>query len=416
MNRKRILFVEQNTDGTVGGSYHSLLLLVQHLDRSAFEPTVAFYQDHALVDEFERCTAVMMLNDVKPVRIERAATAGLLDPAGAVALAVQKAVNVTRASAASFARMAQVTRAVRPDLIHMNNSVLTGIEWPMAARLSRARCVAHQRGFAPPPPYIGLFDHIICISEAVRADLMERAPGMASRTVRVYNGIDIEDYVRSAAGDRGALRREFGLRNDELVIGLVGNIQPWKGQDVLLRALPHLQSDKPWRCLFIGDTPTSSESESYHRHLLDLTRSLNLEERVVITGYRSNVAALISVVDILVHTSVAPEPFGRVILEGMALGKPVLATDHGGPREIIEDGQTGFLLPPGDVGVLALSLGRMIDSPRLRATVGAAAAGRVARDFSASESASRVEDVYRTFWPEMGWKTPRPMGQVGSNP
>ena len=204
--------------------------------------------------------------------------------------------------------------------------------------------------------------------------------------------------MRSAAGDTAALRRELGLRDNELVIGLVGNIQPWKGQDVLLRALPHLQTDTPWRCLLIGGTPTSPQGESYHRQLIDLTKSLGIEERVVFTGYRRNVAALINVVDTLVHTSVAPEPFGRVILEGMALGKPVLATDHGGPREIIDDGRTGFLLPPGDISALARCLDRVIGSPALRAQIGGAAAAHVARDFSASGTAR----AWKTSTPPSG--------------
>ena len=137
------------------------------------------------MDEFQRCGRVIVLPDVEALRIERATTAGLADPVGALARTAQKAVNFARASRVMIAHLTTVIGAVRPDLIHMNNSVVTGIEWPIAARLCRGRSVAHQRGFVPPPPYVGLFDQIICISGAIRDDLIARAPGIAGRTVRV---------------------------------------------------------------------------------------------------------------------------------------------------------------------------------------------------------------------------------------
>jgi len=415
MRRKRILFVEQNTDGTIGGSHHSLLLLVQHLDRDAFEPIVAFYERHALIEEFERCARVVLLPSPAPILLGPASGARSSSPVAIAATLVQKAVNVTRSAAAVLARMAIVVSRLRPDVIHMNNSVITGAEWPIAARLCGAPIVAHQRGFGPPTWYAGMFDRIICISRAVRDDLIERAPQLASRAVQIHNGIDIKRYVAQSAANPVALRRELGVADHELIIGLVGNLQSWKGQDVLLRALPALRTSRPWRCLLIGGTPSDEDSQRYHAQLLDIARGSGLDTRVTFTGYRRDVAAVIGIVDVLVHTSVAPEPFGRVILEGMALAKPVVATDQGGPREIIEPGRTGFLVAPGDRGALAQCLDQLLESEALRAKIGAAAAARVADHFTAAAYAARVEETYRTLWPARDPGAIRPVNRAGSD-
>jgi glycosyltransferase involved in cell wall biosynthesis len=400
--RKRILFVEENRDGTVGGSHHSLLLLVTGLDRSRFEPVVAFYERHALIDEFKRQAEVVLLPDVRPRRMTRAIGATWRDPIGIVALAWQKAFNVTRHAAARAAGVVRVVAGIRPDLIHMNNSTRAGLDWLLASRLSGARWVAHQRGFARPPFYAGLFDRVICISRHVEAELLRSAPGLARQSVQIYNGVDVQASRRRAeAKSVEDVRREFGVRPGEWLIGAVGNIQRWKGQDVLLRALPLLSADRRWRCVVVGGVSTDASSPAYRECLGRLVCDAGLQERVIFTGYRPDVPAIVNACDVLVHTSVKPEPMGRVILEAMALGKPVVATAHGGPIEIIEDGRSGLLVPPDDPPALAGCLDRLMTSPDLRTQIQQAAAQRAATSFSAAEYARRVQDVYVTLWPEL---------------
>jgi len=409
MKRKRILFVEQNQDGTIGGSHHSLLLLVRYLDRTLFEPTVAFYQDNPLVPEFKRYARVVVLPAPPPVRIRRGANARLGDPIGLAALGAQKLINAVRASAASLARVASVVAFHRPDLIHLNNCVLVGQDLLFAARVTGARCIVHQRGFATPTGSVRGFDKVICISRDVHESLAREVPELAARAVQIYNGIDVEEYTREArTKDAASIRREFNVGPDDVLIGLVGNLQKWKGQDVLLDALPTLQSTGRWRALLIGAAPVDAEGQAYHRRLLDQVAALGLADRVTFTGYRSDVSSIINALDVLVHTSVTPEPMGRVILEGMALGKPVIATDHGGPREIIEQGRSGFLVTPGDPAALAACLDRVLASADLRARIGSEAISHVAAHFSVTEYARRVQEVYLQFWPEL-----KPRAAVG---
>jgi glycosyltransferase involved in cell wall biosynthesis len=195
------------------------------------------------------------------------------------------------------------------------------------------------------------------------------------------------------------VRRQLGIGPDELVIGVVGNIKDWKGQDVLIRALPLLPRATPWKCLVIGAvSATSPTSVAYGRLLEDLVREFGLVDRVIFTGYRSDVPALVRALDILVHTSVTPEPFGLVILEGMALAKPVVCSAHGGPVEIVEDGVSGFLVPPGDPEALSVRLVMLLASREIRDQTGRRALQRVDCCFNVSQHVGRVQKVYRSLW------------------
>jgi O-antigen/teichoic acid export membrane protein/glycosyltransferase involved in cell wall biosynthesis len=402
--RKRILFVEQNQDGTIGGSHHSLLLLVKHLDRTRFEPVVAFYEHHSLVSEYERCARVVMLPAYRPMKLSIADDGHRLN---VLVLPLQKLLNLIGAVQFCIARILAVL-AIRPHLIHLNNCVLTGSEWPLMAWLCRIPTVVHQRGHAPPPWYTRLFDRVICISRDVQAALERDDPRMANRIVQIHNGIDLAAYqAMSERRTAAEVRAEFGLGEGELLIAMVGNVHEWKGQEVLLRALPLLPPSVRWRCLFVGGVPTNPENQTYYARLLDLRREFGLEDRTSFVGYRSDVSAIVGASDVLVHTSITPEPMGRVILEGMTLGRPTIATNHGGPTEIIEHEISGFLVEPGNPHALADCLSEVLTSPSLRARIGQAGKERIRSVFDVQTYVMRVEGVYLSFWPEMerAWQT-----------
>lgn len=396
--RRRVLFVEQNRDGTVGGSHTALLMLVQHLDLSQFEPVIAFYESNSLIDAFRRHGQVVLLSAPRPLRIARADAATGVAPVALMALGVRKVANLVITLCAAVSRTVRVLR-IRPHLIHVNDHVSPGFEWVVAARLCGAKLIAHQRGLVMPSWYSQQIDRIICVSKAVQEALACWDPRLAPLLVHIYDAIDA-DLIRSQACLTAAaeLRRQFGVAPDELLIGVVGNVKAWKGQDVLIRALPLLPSSIRWKCLVVGSVSTTSPNcVAYLRLLEDLVRDFGLTDRVVFTGYRPDVPALMSALDIVVHTSVAPEPFGLVILEGMALAKPVVCSAHGGPVEIVEDGVSGFLVPPGDPEALSAQLTMLLVSREIRERIGCAALQRV-NLFNAPQHVARVQNVYRSLW------------------
>lgn len=180
---------------------------------------------------------------------------------------------------------------------------------------------------------------------------------------KVALGIAVSE-VAVASGKGQSIRADFGWGGDT-VIGIVGRLQPWKGQEVFLKAATLLIRDHPGlRFCLVGGAILGWEG-SYES---DLKAYVNqhaiLQDRVHFAGHQDNVYAWIDALDIVVHAS-WNEPFGLVVVEAMALGKPIIATNAGGPTEIVEDGVSGLLVQAGDPDALAKAVCRLLDRPDL---------------------------------------------------
>jgi glycosyltransferase involved in cell wall biosynthesis len=173
---------------------------------------------------------------------------------------------------------------------------------------------------------------------------------------------------------------------------IVGRLAPWKGQHVFLRAFAEAFPRGPERAVVVG-SPLFGETD-YERSLHELVRDLDLGGRVEFRGFRKDVARELERVDAVVHASVLPEPFGRVVVEGMAAGLPVVATRAGGPAEVLTHEVDGLLYPMGDVGALARALTRLAGDERLRLDLGRAGTTR-AESYRPEAAARSVEAVYR---------------------
>jgi glycosyltransferase involved in cell wall biosynthesis len=201
-----------------------------------------------------------------------------------------------------------------------------------------------------------LIKRVIANSNAAAKALVE-AGARAEHIRVVYNGIDSTPFEAVTAAEVEGLRRELGLAGVQ-VVGAFGRITPWKGQSVLLEALPYLPDV---HALVVGEA--KSEERAYAEALRQQSKDLGLEDRVHFVGFRRDIPQLMRLSDVVVHTSVAPEPFGRVVVEGMLAGRPVVATRGGGVLEIIDDGDNGVLVPPGDPKALAEVLRALLMDP-----------------------------------------------------
>ena len=199
---------------------------------------------------------------------------------------------------------------------------------------------------------------VIANSEATR-DAFVRSGGSAARTVAVYNGINPAPFEDVRPEEVERLRQQLGL-TDVRVVGVFSRLTRWKGQHVLLEALPQLPADV--HALFVGDA-LFQEDRLYADALREQAERLGLHDRVHFLGFRDDVPLLLHVADVVAHTSTAPEPFGRVIVEGMLAKKPVVATRAGGAVEITERGRVGRLVPPGDALALSEALADLLGRP-----------------------------------------------------
>jgi len=390
--RIRVLYVECSWDGTAGGSHFSLLHLVKSIREFGFDPIVVFRSDHPAMDRYAGAHIPTHTLPVKrPIHTPHRWLVPITRGSNAVGRAMASTICVWR--------FLQLLRTEHIQLVHLNNSVDQGLECQIAARLARIPCLTHQRGYLDKVP-IGArvisrsLRAMICVSESVRQNLLSRGFDPV-RTITIHNGIDVQTFRRS--GGLASVRTEFGLDLPQPVIGIVGNIQKWKGQDVVIRAVDVVRRAFPGVvCLIVGDVARAFRWDvEYWESLQRQIRDLKLERSVILTGYRENVSEYLNAMDVVIHASVEGEPFGRVIIEAMAMGKPVVAARDGGVPEIVVDGLTGYLYTPGNSNELAERLCRLLGDRQKQLIMGKAGYDRVLSEFDSTTNARRTAAVYR---------------------
>jgi len=215
------------------------------------------------------------------------------------------------------------------------------------------------------------------------------------RDARVcYPPVDITEYDRAAFPSVRETRSRLRLPADGPLVGIVGRLQRWKGFHTVIKAMPRILATHPTaRCVLIGGE--HALEPKYPNHLHGLIGSLKLADCVSMVGFQSNIAEWMHAMDVIVHAS-DREPFGMVVIEAMALGKPVVAGDNGGPREIITPGVDGLLAPYDDEERLADAVLTYLDDPDFARRVGAAALHR-AQAFSSQRFACEVTANIRAF-------------------
>jgi len=196
---------------------------------------------------------------------------------------------------------------------------------------------------------------------------------------------------------RARARAVLGIGDDEFAIGIAARLQPWKGQEVVIRAAASLIHARPHaRCFIIGGALFGLDGE-WAAGLPRLAAQLGVGDRVTFTGFRADVIECLAGLDVAIHASVRPEPFGLGLIEAMANGVALVAADAGATREIVTPGEDGLLVPPGDHEALATALLMLCDDPGRRAAL-AEAGARTARDrFDVLQMVRLVEDLYHVI-------------------
>lgn len=187
---------------------------------------------------------------------------------------------------------------------------------------------------------------VIANSQASQTAFVQ-AGGRAELTTVIYNGFDTKLY-QTCASDISKLRQQLRIEN-KFVVGHFSRLSPWKGQHILLDAIA--QCPPQVTAIFVGDALFGEQE--YVKQLHQQISQLGLENRVKFLGFRADIPQLMAACDLVAHTSTAPEPFGRVIVEAMLCGKPVVAAKAGGAVELVEHGINGFLTTPGEPQELA---------------------------------------------------------------
>ncbi|WP_299033043.1 glycosyltransferase family 4 protein [uncultured Pseudokineococcus sp.] len=286
-------------------------------------------------------------------------------------------------------RLARRLRELQADVVH-TNTLKAHLYGGLAARWARTPQVWHARDriaadYLPRPAVAVVRAAVRLLPAAVVANSSSTLATLGSTGRRPV--IVLPSAVPADPAPAGRSRGD----GDELVIGCVGRLTPWKGQDVLLRAVAAAFPDGGARVRVVGSALFGEDD--YAAELERLVRELGLEGRVDMTGFVDDVPAQLAEMDVLVHCSRTPEPFGQVVVQGMAAGLPVVAADAGGPAEVVEAEVTGLLTPPGDEDALSRALLRLAAEPDLRRRLGEAGR-RAAVAYEPHRLAPRLESLY----------------------
>jgi glycosyltransferase involved in cell wall biosynthesis len=228
-------------------------------------------------------------------------------------------------------------------------------------------------------------DQVIANSRASADSLVTLASCKPEDVPVVHNGIDLDAFDGVEAPDLGALRRKLGLPERVYLAGLFGRLAPWKGQHVALDALARV----PDLYLVLVGSAMFGEQD-YVEALHEQARRLGVDDRLIFAGFRDDIPSWMKAVDVIVHTSTEPEPFGRVIIEGMATGRPVIATEAGGVTEIIEHRRNGWLVKPGDSVALAEAISTLRGAPALARRLAVEARDDAVKRFSVGTYLHRI--------------------------
>ncbi len=378
MTERRILYVHNSAD--IYGASRCLIRMVKALNRKRYIPLVLLPNDGPLRQKIEALGAEVVFHPRLSIIT------------GHVVRSWRMLIFLFEFPA-SVLFLWRLIRRRKIDLVHTNTGAM--VSPGLAAKLAGVPHVWHiresfqafRRIWEPYSSYIlWSSDEVIAISQAVASQFAN-----ASRINVVYDGCPLDESCDPEAGQD--FRRRFSL-GTEFVAGCVGRIKlRQKGQDVLVRAAAILKARG--RCpkvLIIG--AAHPRNEDHFQKLKELIVESGLQDEVILTGELDDVKPAYAAMNVLVLPSGQPEGLGDVIMEAMAMKVPVIATNIGGPPEVVQDGITGFLIPPSDPEALADKIELLMNDPKLGQRLGQAGPNRVKEHFSIEEMIRKIEALY----------------------
>lgn len=236
-------------------------------------------------------------------------------------------------------------------------------------------------------------DRVIAISQFIADHMKKFYKTPQSRIRLIHRGVDLDIFHpdKVPASRMINLAKKWNIAEDLPVIMLPGRVTAWKGHEVLLRALPLLKNQN-YVCVFVG---SSHEKESFREKLEQQIQKHNLGSKTLFVGDCNDMPAAYMLATVVVSASTDPEAFGRVAAEAQAMGRPVIATDHGGARETVIPEKTGWLVTPNDPQELADMLDKVLLLDAIdRHEIAARAMKHVAKNFDKKQMCTKTLAVY----------------------
>lgn len=381
MKKIKILFCEIYDDGTVGGSHSILFNLVTSLDKSIFLPTVSFLAENIYCEKLREIgIEVKLMQQFEPSRF------GLS--------LVRKTLNYFNLIIKKTNYLVNFFRDYEFDLVVINNTLFTAEPYIRAAKRLGIPIIIYERGLnIYSKREIALSQYVsvsIPMSDAIYDSLVSQGV-RAKKIVRIYDGVDKKKILPTRTTQD--VKSEFNLPETCKLVGIVGNVKPWKGQKYFIQAFAEL-SERYDNLYGIVVGAWTERDKEYKIELDNIIIKNNLQDKVIFTGYRTDVPDLLGALDVFVHASTRPEPFGMVVPEAMAAKVPVIATNFGGPVESLDGGKCGILVPPQNGHAIAVGIEQYLINERLRLDFVRLAYGRYLELFELKNNVKLAEKIF----------------------
>ena len=381
---KNILFIHQSAE--LYGSDKTLLLLLKNLDKNKFKPIVLLPFDGPLKEALENENIEVVIAPV--LKLYRK----LFTP--------KNLIGFFKDIKAAFKIVNKLHKKYQFTLIYSNTlAVLLGI---MFAWKNNIKHLWHVHEIIEKPSlfkkaFVGLLSlksntHIVYNSQATKV-FWELNKSIINKGVVIWNGIEINTPESSTSELFDIRKNLFLAQPNEIILALVGRISRWKGQMILLDAFNNLvQKNENIKLVFVGAPPPNQEK--FQEDLEERITSFQLNDKVLIIPFQNEIHKIWQAIDIAVVPSTEPEPFGMVAIEAMLAHKPIVASNHGGLTEIIENNATGFLVTPNSVQDLVIALEKLIQNELLRKEMGEKGYLRVTTAFSVGQYVDSFEKFF----------------------
>ncbi|MBI4825082.1 MAG: glycosyltransferase [Nitrospirae bacterium] len=394
---KKILILDTGKEW--GGGINSLIELLRRADREKYHFTALFYYnfnkggDSDIKREIEKLGIEFILLRQKkqagPVKLLKEIIKALFFFNKKLRKNLVFRIDYLCRIRENAGRIAGILKEMRADLLYLNNQPSSNLEGIIASRISGIPALQHSRIETT----LNAFEikaaneqlaKIICVSGGVRDSFIEQGVAPSKCTV-VYNGIDISLSPRVSPGE---VRRSCNISDDDILIGTVSSLIRRKRLNSLIKALSIAsgKTDKAVKCMIVGEGPEKN-------NLLKLVKKKGMEDKIIFTGFQSDALSYINSMDIFAMTS-EKEGFPRVLLEAMLMNKPAAAFDAAGVSELVVDGETGYLIPSGNISSFSKSLSKLIEDRDMRIRYGEKGRERIIDNFSIDRYINGVENVF----------------------
>ncbi len=369
MKKIRLLTISATCER--GGSDINLLRLLKNLDKNEYDVLHLIPYPGPLMEEFKNTGIRVEIVDMPRIRLFK-------NPFQYVIILLKFFPTVSK--------IKKIIEDCKIDIVCTSSMV--NLYGALAARLAHRPHILMAAEYLPILKLVSPYSYFLSGKIVCCSNMVSRMFEKSSKVLVKYPGIDLDEF-RPNNIDTQTLREKLGVRGK--LVSMVTRLDRWKGVETFIKAAEYVKSNAK----FIIFAELVIGKEKYLKKLESTIKQLKVEDKILIKISRCT-PEIMAASDIIVHASLRPEPFGLIIIEAMATGKPVIASKSGGPAEIISDGVDGLLIEPGNPRILASAISRLLQDPKTAQEMSLKAREKVVQEFDIRKYAKDFDTIFKT--------------------